>query len=404
MSGPFALPLAFALTVLLGAGCTSTKQPTEPVPTPDPTAGWPLDSGWRSANFPVTEKDRYILTTAATSRAFFVLVNQSLTDGGYTQELWRSVDGVAWTPVTKPVSSYLVDMISIRDTIYFGTRDSGLSVLDAAGSFVRNVRIPASIQTNGFFAESHTFPVTGTSRGILASIQQRRGSRDSVILALLSDTGLVPQNTRFPNTLRPPSDIFETSSGELLISSDSLYHGDLHEQVALPPISRREWCGMSCPAENGTGITEYDGKLWMLYGTTPLFRRDPTTLAFHDSVTNFQHSDTFDLEKAYQKTGLVYRAEFVGLRKHDSLLFVCGTNSVLGDYLGVWVWSRKRERFHHVPLQRRGIRYADENYRPTSSVQVWRDTLYAATSKGIYKRALTDIQHDLDLDTLPWRP
>ncbi len=389
--------------LLLGASCTSTKQPTEPVPTPDPTAGWPLDSGWKSANFPVTEKDRYILNMATTSDAFFVLVNNYRPDSEYIQELWKSSDGNHWLRIEIPIKKYIIRIRTFQNRIYFGSRDSGIAIMSSDATLLQKFTVPKSIQAGGFFSESFSSPMALTKSGVLVNISHR-GSRDSVILALISDTGFVPQKTRFPNTLRPPSDIFETSSGELLVSSDNLYHGDLNEQVALPPISRREWCGMSCPAENGTGITEYDGKLWMLYGTTPLFRRDPTTLAFHDSITNFQHSDTFDLEKAYQKTGLVYRAEFVGLRKHDSLLFVCGTNSVLGDYLGVWVWSRKRERFHHVPLQRRGIRYADENYRPTSSVQVWRDTLYAATSKGLYKRALTDIQHDLDLDTLPWRP
>lgn len=389
--------------LLLGAGCTSTKQPTEPVPTPDPTAGWPLDSGWRSANFPVTEKDRYILFVESTSSALFVLVNNFLGNGEYLQELWMSENGQNWTRVEIPFRSHITNMEVIKDQLYFGSRDSGIAILDRDGTLLRKAEVPPSIQAGGYFAKSSTTTVVPTKYGILVTILHR-GSRDSAILALLSDTGLVPQNTRFPKTLRPPSDIFETSSGELLVSSDNLYHGDLNEQVPLPPIARREWCGMDCPAENGTGITEYDGKLWMQYGTTPLFRRDPTTLAFHDSVTNFQHSDTFDLEKAYQKTGLVYRAEFVGLHKHDSLLFVCGTNSVLYDYLGVWVWSRKRQRFHHVPLQRRGIRYATQNYNPTSSVQVWRDTLYAATSKGLYKRALTDIRHDLDLDTLPWSP
>lgn len=389
--------------LLLGAGCTSTKQPTEPVPTPDPTAGWPLDSGWRSANFPVTEKDRYILFVESTSSALFVLVNNFLGNGEYLQELWKSEDGQNWARIGTPFQSHITNVKVIKDHLYFGSRDSGIAILDRDGTLLRKAGIPTSIQVNGYFKESFTTYMASTKFGLLTAILHR-GSRDSVILALLSDTGLVPQNTRFPKTLRPPSDIFETSSGELLVSSDHLYHGDLNEQVPLPPIARREWCGMDCPAENGTGITEYDGKLWMQYGTTPLFRRDPTTLAFHDSVTNFQHSDTFDLEKAYQKTGLVYRAEFVGLHKHDSLLFVCGTNSVLYDYLGVWVWSRKRQRFHHVPLQRRGIRYATQNYNPTSSVQVWRDTLYAATSKGLYKRALSDIRHDLDLDTLPWSP
>lgn len=395
--------LTLVVAVVLASLFACTRSAGEVAPTP-PTSPdtvseidtWPWDSGWLSTGMNPQEKGRYIVGIGSTSSALFVLVNRDTLDGlEIHQELWRNEGGKIWTQLPLPGqgATYLSLFRLIGGCLYFSSDDSGIYITDSLGNFLRRVRTPPN-----FNATNYISTIDSTSQGIVASLVAR-GSYDTSWIVLITDSGMVNLKTRFVPRTFAPVRILESSSGKILMGTQTLYTGDLKTQETYTYPSSLPYADWQ--TFNVHSLVEYNGKIWTARNNRVILRLNAENLEYADSITQFQHSDTFDLQPFSNRRG-----EFGGLLKYQDLLFVCGQGGGPLDFNGVWVWNEKRQWFQHTPLLRRGIRFNVGNFFPTNGIEVWRDTLYAVTesSRGLLKRAISDIRRDLDRDTARWTP
>jgi hypothetical protein len=393
------LVLAFSLASLLA--CTRSASEATPAPPTGPDTvseieTWPWDSGWLSTGMNPQEKGRYIVGIGSTPSALFVLVNTDTLYGAeITQELWRNQGGKIWTQLPLPGkgATYHSQFRRIGGCLYFTSYDSGVYITDSLGNLTRRVRTPLD-----FNATNYISTIDSTSKGIVASLIARGGA-DTSWIVLITDSGMVDLKTRFVPRTFAPHRILESSFGKILVGTQTLYTGNLNIQETYnfpSSLPYEDW-----QLFNVYSMVEYNGKIWTARNGRVILRLNAENLEYVDSINQFQHSDTFDLQRFSDRRG-----QFGGLLKYQDLLFICGQGGGPLDFNGVWVWNEKRQWFQHTPLLRRGVRFNVGNFFPTNGIEVWRDTLYAVTesSRGLLKRAISDIRRDLDRDTARWTP
>jgi hypothetical protein len=342
------------------------------------------------------EKGRYIVGIGSTPSALFVLVNYDTLDGSeIPQELWRTQGGRIWERIPLPGggASLLWRFKSYGGRLFFGSSDSGIYVTDSLGNQIRRIRTPPD-----FISSNYIATIDSTSQGIVASLVARRGL-DTSRIVLITDSNMTNLKTIFTPRTFPPHSMVESSFGRFFVGSEDLYSGDLRSQTKYiypATLPYQDW-----QTFNVHSMVEYNGKIWTARNNRIILRLNSENIEYIDSINQFRHSDTFDLQVFSGRRG-----QFGGLLKYQDLLFICGQGGGPLDFNGVWVWNENRQWFQHTPLLRRGIRFNVANFFPTNGIEVWRDTLYAITesSRGLLKRAISDIRRDLDRDTARWTP